>query len=109
MVVTISDFGWTGPWSERPATEFTLQAASGLTGFRGDPAGPPISIGGDLGEYMGAAWAAYGAMALRRRVARGGPGGHVEIAEPPRMRTSWSTNAAARVATSTYPCSRRSR
>ena len=41
VVVTISDFGWTGPWSQRPATEFTLQAASGLTGFRGDPAGPP--------------------------------------------------------------------
>ncbi|WP_264073129.1 CoA transferase, partial [Mycolicibacter minnesotensis] len=40
VIVTISDFGWTGPWAERPATEFTLQAASGLTGFRGDPAGP---------------------------------------------------------------------
>jgi crotonobetainyl-CoA:carnitine CoA-transferase CaiB-like acyl-CoA transferase len=79
VVVTISDFGWTGPWSERPATEFTLQADSGLTGFRGDPEGPPISIGGDLGEYMGAAWAAYGAMALRRRVARGGPGGHLDL------------------------------
>jgi crotonobetainyl-CoA:carnitine CoA-transferase CaiB-like acyl-CoA transferase len=79
IVVTISDFGWTGPWSERPATEFTLQADSGLTGFRGDPEGPPISVGGDLGEYMGAAWAAYGAMALHRRVARGGPGGHLDL------------------------------
>jgi len=79
VIVTISDFGWTGPWSERPATEFTLQADSGLTGFRGDPEGPPISIGGDLGEYMGATWAAYGAMALRRRVARGGPGGHLDL------------------------------
>ncbi len=79
VIVTISDFGWTGPWSERPATEFTLQADSGLTGFRGDPEGAPISIGGDLGEYMGATWAAYGAMALRRRVARGGPGGHLDL------------------------------
>ena len=86
IVVTISDFGWSGPWSERPATEFTLQADSGLTGFRGDPAGPPISIGGELGEYMGAAWAAFGAMALRRRVAR-----------------------AAQAGISTCPCSRRSR
>jgi crotonobetainyl-CoA:carnitine CoA-transferase CaiB-like acyl-CoA transferase len=58
VVVTVSDFGWTGPWSDRPATEFTLQAWSGLTGFRGDPAGPPISIGGELGEYMGGACAA---------------------------------------------------
>jgi crotonobetainyl-CoA:carnitine CoA-transferase CaiB-like acyl-CoA transferase len=79
VVVTISDFGWSGPWSERPATEFTLQAWSGCTGFRGDPAGPPISIGGDVGEYMGGAWAAYGALALRRRVRNGGPGGHLDM------------------------------
>lgn len=79
IVVTISDFGWSGPWSERPATEFTLQADSGLTGFRGDPAGPPISVGGELGEYMGGAWAAYGALALRRRVAGGAPGGHLDM------------------------------
>ena len=79
VVVTISDFGWTGPWSERPATEFTLQAWSGLTGFRGDPAGPPISVGGELGEYMGGACAAYGALALRRRVHGGGRGGHLDM------------------------------
>ncbi|HKP41318.1 CaiB/BaiF CoA-transferase family protein [Mycobacterium sp.] len=79
VVVTISDFGWTGPWSERAATEFTLQAWSGLTGFRGDPQGPPISIGGELGEYMGGAFAAYGALALRRRVRHGGPGGHLDM------------------------------
>jgi len=79
IVVTISDFGWTGPWAERPATEFTLQAWSGLTGFRGDPAGPPISIGGELGEYMAGVFAAYGAMALRRRVRGGGQGGHLDL------------------------------
>ena len=79
IVVTISDFGWTGPWAERPATEFTLQAWSGCTGFRGDPAGPPISIGGELGEYMGGAWAAYGALALRRRVRNGGRGGRLDM------------------------------
>src|SRR5215217_7538116 len=79
VVVTLADSGWTGPWSERPATEFTLQAWAGLTGFRGDPAGPPTSIGGELGEYMGGTWAAYGAMALRRRVAAGAPGGHLDL------------------------------
>ncbi|MDA4107601.1 CaiB/BaiF CoA-transferase family protein [Mycolicibacterium holsaticum] len=79
VVVTVSDFGWAGPWAQRPATEFTLQAASGLTGFRGDPAGPPISIGGELGEFMGGVWAAYGALALHRRVRTGGPGGHLDM------------------------------
>jgi crotonobetainyl-CoA:carnitine CoA-transferase CaiB-like acyl-CoA transferase len=79
VVVTISDFGWTGPYADRAASEFTLQAWSGLTGFRGDPAGPPIAIGGDLGEYMGGVFAAFGALAVRRRVDHGGPGEHLDL------------------------------
>ncbi len=79
VVVTISDFGWSGPFADRAATEFTLQAWSGCTGFRGDPAGPPISIGGELGEYMGGVYAAFGALAVRRRVQRGGPGEHLDL------------------------------
>ena len=79
VVVTVSDFGWTGPWAERAATEFTLQAWSGCTGFRGDPDGPPISIGGDLGEYMAGAFAAFGALAIHHRVRRGGPGEHLDL------------------------------
>jgi crotonobetainyl-CoA:carnitine CoA-transferase CaiB-like acyl-CoA transferase len=79
IVVTISDFGWTGPYAELAASEFTLQAWSGLTGFRGDPAGPPIAIGGDLGEYMGGVFAAFGALAVHRRVEHGGPGEHLDL------------------------------
>ncbi|GFG95064.1 CaiB/BaiF CoA-transferase family protein [Mycobacterium timonense] len=79
VIVTISDFGWTGPYADRAASEFTLQAWSGSPGFRGDPAGPPISIGGDLGEYMGGVFAAFGALAVRRRVERGGPGEHLDL------------------------------
>jgi crotonobetainyl-CoA:carnitine CoA-transferase CaiB-like acyl-CoA transferase len=79
IVVTISDFGWTGPYADRAASEFTLQAWAGSPGFRGDPAGPPISIGGDLGEYMGGVYAAFGVLAVRRRVERGGPGEHLDL------------------------------
>src|SRR6201997_3040230 len=79
VVVSISDYGWTGPWSERAATEFTLQAASGGTGFRGDPDGPPIAIGGDLGEYMAGAFAAFGALAVHHRVRGGGRGEHLDM------------------------------
>jgi crotonobetainyl-CoA:carnitine CoA-transferase CaiB-like acyl-CoA transferase len=79
VVVTISDFGWTGPYADRAASEFTLQAWAGSPGFRGDPAGPPISIGGDLGEYMGGVFAAFGALAVRRRVEHGGPGEYLDL------------------------------
>ncbi|OBF49111.1 acyl-CoA transferase [Mycobacterium sp. 852002-53434_SCH5985345] len=79
IIVTISDFGWTGPYADRAASEFTLQAWAGSPGFRGDPAGPPIAIGGDLGEYMGGVYAAFGVLAVRRRVERGGPGEHLDL------------------------------
>lgn len=79
VIVTVSDFGWTGPWAHRTATEFTLQAWSGCTGFRGEPDGPPISIGGELGEYMAGAFAAFGALAVHHRVRRGGAGEHLDL------------------------------
>jgi crotonobetainyl-CoA:carnitine CoA-transferase CaiB-like acyl-CoA transferase len=79
VIVTISDFGWTGPYADRAASEFTLQAWAGSPGFRGDPAGPPIAIGGDLGEYMGGVFAAFGALAVRRRVEHRGPGEHLDL------------------------------
>ena len=44
-LVSISDFGWAGPWAEYPATEFTLQAWCGSTGSRGEPHRPPIAVG----------------------------------------------------------------
>jgi crotonobetainyl-CoA:carnitine CoA-transferase CaiB-like acyl-CoA transferase len=69
-VVTVSEFGWTGPWSELPATEFTLQAWCGSTGSRGEPERPPIAVGGDLGEFIAGSYAAFFALAAHRG---GGP------------------------------------
>ncbi len=37
VVVTITPFGCDGPWADRPATEFTLQALCGSTGRPGRP------------------------------------------------------------------------
>ena len=59
VVVTVSNFGWTGPWAEYPATEFTLQAWCGSTGSRGEPDRPPIAAGGDLGEFIAGGYAAF--------------------------------------------------
>jgi crotonobetainyl-CoA:carnitine CoA-transferase CaiB-like acyl-CoA transferase len=79
VVATISDFGWTGPWVERPATEFTLQAMCGAIGYRGVPEKPPVSVGGRIGEYVGGVFAAAGILALHRRVQAGGPGGRLDV------------------------------
>ncbi|HEY1653014.1 MAG TPA: CoA transferase [Acidimicrobiales bacterium] len=58
VVVCISPFGMEGPWSGRPATEFTLQATCGSTGTRGDPLSPPLAAGGRLGEWITGTYAA---------------------------------------------------
>ena len=76
-VVTVSDFGWSGPWTELPATEFTLQGWCGSTGSRGEPERPPIAVGGDLGEFIAGSYAAFFALAAHR----GGRGFDMSVLE----------------------------
>ena len=48
-----------GPWRDRAATEFTLQAWSGgIVGLgRGQPDRAPVFVGGQVGEYLAGAYA----------------------------------------------------
>src|SRR5438105_5985522 len=80
VVVTITPFGYDGPWADRPATEFTLQAACGSTGSRGLPENPPLSAGGRLGEWLAGTYAAVGAVAALRSARASGHGEHVDVA-----------------------------
>jgi crotonobetainyl-CoA:carnitine CoA-transferase CaiB-like acyl-CoA transferase len=58
VITSITDFGLTGPWAERPATDLTLQAMSGGPGQRGAPERPPLIAGGRLGEWTAGMFAA---------------------------------------------------
>jgi crotonobetainyl-CoA:carnitine CoA-transferase CaiB-like acyl-CoA transferase len=58
VVTAITNFGLTGPWSDRPATDITLQAMSGGPGQRGAPERPPLMAGGRLGEWAAGMFAA---------------------------------------------------
>ena len=80
VVVTITPFGCDGPWADRPATEFTLQAWCGSTGQRGLPEQPPLSAGGRIGEWVAGTYAAVGALAALREARRCGQGEHVDVA-----------------------------
>jgi crotonobetainyl-CoA:carnitine CoA-transferase CaiB-like acyl-CoA transferase len=68
-VVAVTPFGLTGPWSDRPATEFTLQAWSGaMIGLgRGYADRAPVYVGGQIGEWLTGTYAAIGALASMRR------------------------------------------
>lgn len=68
-VTSITPFGLDGPWSDRPATEFTLQAWSGgIVGLgRGSADRAPVYVGGQVGEYLAGAYASAATLASRLR------------------------------------------
>ena len=66
-VTSITPFGLDGPWCDRPATEFTLQAWSGgIVGLgRGSADRAPVCVGGQVGEYLAGAYASVATLAFR--------------------------------------------
>ena len=68
-VTSITPFGLEGPWKDRPATEFTLQAWSGgIVGLgRGSADRAPVYVGGQVGDYLAGAYASAATMASRMR------------------------------------------
>jgi len=78
-LVSISPWGGTGPWADRPATEFTLQAAIGCTAYRGLPDRDPVAAGGRIGEWAAGSFAAVGAMSAWLAAREGGAGQHVDV------------------------------
>ncbi|SOJ57246.1 hypothetical protein MSIMFB_04722 [Mycobacterium simulans] len=68
-VTSITPFGLQGPWRDRAATEFTLQAWSGgIIGLgRGAPERAPVFVGGQVGEYLAGAYASAATLASRYR------------------------------------------
>jgi crotonobetainyl-CoA:carnitine CoA-transferase CaiB-like acyl-CoA transferase len=80
-VTSITPFGLKGPWRDRAATEFTLQAWSGgIIGLgRGEPERPPVFVGGQVGEYLAGAYASAATLASRWRQIGGGTGELVDL------------------------------
>ena len=79
VVVSITPYGLTGPWHERRATEFTLQAECGSIGIRGVPGREPYQAGGRISEWAAGAYGALAALAGRSGARRGGRGEHVDL------------------------------
>ena len=78
-LVSISPWGTTGPWADRPATEFIVHAACGSLTHRGDPDREPIMIGGRFAEFVFGSYAAVGAMTGWLCSRRSGWGQHVDL------------------------------
>ncbi len=80
-VTSITPFGLEGPWRDRAATEFTLQAWSGgIVGLgRGLPDRAPVFVGGQVGEYLAGAYASAATLASRHGGLYGGAGQLIDL------------------------------
>jgi crotonobetainyl-CoA:carnitine CoA-transferase CaiB-like acyl-CoA transferase len=76
-VVRVSDFGQEGPYRDRPATSFTIQAAAGLVAPRGGT--EPVQVGGRYLEFVAGGYIAAAALTAHHGARRGGAGQDVDV------------------------------
>ncbi|MEI8000724.1 MAG: CoA transferase [Actinomycetes bacterium] len=81
VVVSVSPYGQDGPWRDRPATEFTLQADCGSIASRGLLDAPPFAAGGRIGEWVTGTYGALAVAAAVREARRSGHGEHIDLAQ----------------------------
>jgi crotonobetainyl-CoA:carnitine CoA-transferase CaiB-like acyl-CoA transferase len=79
VVVSITPFGRSSPWADRPATEFTVQAECGSLGARGTVDRPPVQAGGLIAEWVAGAYGAAAGLAAVRHARRSGQGTHIDV------------------------------
>jgi crotonobetainyl-CoA:carnitine CoA-transferase CaiB-like acyl-CoA transferase len=79
VVVSLTPFGLSSPWTGKAASELTVQAWAGCIGDRGVMGEPPVSIGGRIGDWLTGLMGAVGALTSYRRAALGGGGDLVDV------------------------------
>lgn len=77
---SISAFGSSGPWRDRPANDIIMQSVSGLMGITGEVDGGPVRIGAPISDYATGLFALAGILAALHRRDELPEGQHVEIA-----------------------------
>jgi formyl-CoA transferase len=81
VMVRLSGYGQTGPYSDRPGFGSIGEAMGGLRHLTGEPDRAPVRTGVSIGDSIAALYGAIGAlMALRHREVNGGQGQVVDVA-----------------------------
>lgn len=77
---SISAFGATGPWQDRPANDIIMQSVSGLMGITGEVGGGPVRIGAPISDFASGLFALSGVLAALYCRDDHPEGQHVEVA-----------------------------
>ena len=60
---SITGYGETGPFKDRPAFDLIIQARGGIMSYTGELGGKPVRMGAPMGDMAGGMFAAHGIMA----------------------------------------------
>ena len=78
VYASISGFGQTGPWANRPGFDLMAQAMSGIMSVTGYPGGPPVKAGVPVADIGCALFATYAMLSAYIGVKAGGMGQHID-------------------------------
>jgi len=76
---SISTFGHTGPYSERPGYDLIVQAMSGGMSITGEPGASPVRAGIAIGDIVGGLLAVHGILAAYIALQKTGRGQRIEV------------------------------
>lgn len=76
---SISAFGDTGPWRQRPGYDLLLQGMSGIMNVTGQENDDPVKVGLPQADLITAMWAAFGILNAILRRERTGDGEKIEL------------------------------
>jgi CoA:oxalate CoA-transferase len=77
VTCSLSGFGDSGPYRDRPSFDFIAQAMSGFMSVTGEADGPPLRAGPPIADLVAGLYGAIGIVASLVRAVRTGAGDHV--------------------------------
>lgn len=78
IMTSVSGFGQTGPYRDRPGLDIIAQAMGGMMYMTGEENGPPTRTGNAMGDFLGALYATYGTLTALYYREKTGKGQHVD-------------------------------
>ena len=79
VYASISGYGQTGPYANKPAHKPQIQGMSGIVDINGDAGGPPIKVGFYIGDLVTPLFACYSILAALRERERTGKGQYLDV------------------------------
>lgn len=76
---SISGYGQTGPFRDRPAFDLVIQARGGIMSYTGEPGQMPVRMGAPMGDLSGGLFASQGILAALYQREKTGRGQQIDV------------------------------